>query len=274
MHEREQEQTGARSGAVLGFDTSTAALAAALIGSSGVLGEVQSVAEKNHSVHLIPMLQRLLREAAVRPEALTGIAVGCGPGSYTGVRIAVTAAKTLAWVWDKPVAAVSSLEALAYGAWRRAEADPAEAAGGARWFVPIMDARRGQVYSAAFAASAAGGWTRLADDGIRLMDGWTDELLRRAAAAAEPPQAIVFAGDPGPHAAAIDALAAGSHDDAAGALRVALDSAHMAGRWVAELGRRRLARGEADEVHGLTPNYTQLAEAEAKLRAAAQGREG
>ena len=72
-------------------------------------------AERNHSVHVVPVMEQLLAASNTQPGQLDGIAVGVGPGSYTGIRIAVTAAKTLAWAWDIPVAGVSSLQAIAWG---------------------------------------------------------------------------------------------------------------------------------------------------------------
>lgn len=255
---------------VLAFDTATAAFAAALLQGDRVLGEVQSLAERNHSVNIVPQLQELLRTSGVSGSSLSGIAVGLGPGSYTGVRIAVTAAKTLAWVWDKPLVGVSSLEQLALGGyWSAAErkVHSAERA----WLVPLMDARRGQVYTAAFAA-APDGWHRLAEDRIRLMRDWREELLRQLAEIAdgadgeELPAAVVFTGDPSLHLEEIEAFAqlAGERWPE---LRVEV-SAHVAeGRWAGLLGAVRLLAGERDAAHDLVPNYTQLAEAEAKLLA-------
>ena len=103
---------------VLALDTSTPVLAAALVRGETVLGSLQSPAERNHSAHVVPAMQQLIRESGIDPSQLAGIAVGQGPGSYTGVRIAASVAKTLAWAWNRPLVGVSSLEALAAGAWR------------------------------------------------------------------------------------------------------------------------------------------------------------
>jgi universal bacterial protein YeaZ len=184
------------------------------------------------------------------------------------VRIAVTIAKTLAWAWGVPLAGVSSLEALALGA----------AEGAAReWIVPLMDARRGQVYTAGFASGGDGGWRRLAEDGVRLMKDWADELAERIASAAvgegaagpavpERPDRIRFVGDPSLHLENIERLKARLD----GRVQVEIRPTVMEGRAIAELGIRRLAAGEADDPHALVPNYTQLAEAEAKLLAGRQ----
>lgn len=344
---------------VLALDTSTAALCAAVVREGRVLADDRSIVERAHSVLAVPMVKDVLAKAGVKPDELGGIAVGCGPGSYTGVRIAVTIAKTLAWAWRVPLAGVSSLEALALslvahpdglpgevkrktpgaqpqqnGSANAATADAAaednavtnaetsDAAGentstadtdtanaattdaatkdiavsnaetldaatedianadtanaetadaAIEWIVPLMDARRGQVYTACFAADAAGGWRRLAADGVRLMQDWADELAAIAEGAGRPaaagPARIRFTGDPSRHLDAIRAL--GERLD--GKVQVEVQPVHMEGRSIAALGIRRFAAGEADDPHGLVPNYTQLAEAEAKLLAARQG---
>ena len=67
-----------------------------------------------HGKALLPSVEALLKEAGVtRPQYL---AVGVGPGSYTGLRIGVTVARTLAWTWEVPLLGICSLTALAYGA--------------------------------------------------------------------------------------------------------------------------------------------------------------
>nr|WP_040717352.1 tRNA (adenosine(37)-N6)-threonylcarbamoyltransferase complex dimerization subunit type 1 TsaB [Paenibacillus daejeonensis] len=251
---------------MLAFDTATAAIAAALLQGDRVLGEVQSLAERNHSVHIIPQLQQLLQEAGVTPQSLTGLAVGVGPGSYTGVRIAVTAAKTLAWVWDKPLVGVSSLEQLALGG---GPVGDSQSAGDSvmEWGVPLMDARRGQVYTAAFSADPDQ-WMRLAEDRIRLMRDWCGELLGRLDAidADAQPACVRFTGDPALHIAEIEAFEA-ELNRRHPSIRVAVSPHVSEGRWAALLGSVRLFAGERDEAHDLIPNYTQLAEAEVKLQA-------
>jgi len=249
---------------VLALDTSTAALCVAVASGGRVLADARSIVERSHSVLAVPMVKDVLASAGVTRDRLGGIAVGLGPGSYTGVRIAVTIAKTLAWAWGVPLAGVSSLEALALGA-----AAPESAADGERpvWIAPLMDARRGQVYTALFAAGPGGAWERLAGDGIRLMREWADELAERAEGAEGPEAArIRFVGDPSLHMPVLEQLKARLE----GRVRVGIEPTAMEGRAVALLGIRRLAAGDADDPHALVPNYTQLAEAEAKLLAGRQ----
>ncbi|WP_052835919.1 tRNA (adenosine(37)-N6)-threonylcarbamoyltransferase complex dimerization subunit type 1 TsaB [Thermobacillus composti] len=249
---------------VLALDTSTSALCVAVVGEGRVLADDRSIVERSHSVLAVPMVKDVLAAAGVAPDKLGGIAVGCGPGSYTGVRIAVTIAKTLAWSWGVPLVGVSSLEALALGA-ASGDGGP-EADSAPEWIVPLMDARRGQVYTARF--TSGGGWRRLAGDGIRLMRDWADELAEQAESPGEPerPRRIRFVGDPSLHLASIEQL--GERLD--GRVRIEVCPTVMEGRSIAELGIRRLAAGETDDPHALVPNYTQLAEAEAKLLAGRQ----
>ncbi|SFE97447.1 tRNA threonylcarbamoyladenosine biosynthesis protein TsaB [Paenibacillus algorifonticola] len=287
---------------ILAFDTSTAALAAAVIQGEQVIGEIQSFAERNHSVYIITHLKQLLEDCGVSKETLGGIAVGGGPGSYTGMRIAVTAAKTLAWTWDKPLVALSSLEAIAYGACERLKQTDAmistvpqhnHSADNsinkmAAWFIPIMDARRGQVYTASFSHVQGGQWERQAADGIRLMRDWVDQLLEQVQEQAkkrnrnrqqeeEQEQAelkpahdpagyvtkIYITGDLKLHEAEAQRLVEGC---AEAGVAVSLFPYELEGRAIAELGRKRLLAGDTDDRHTLAPNYTQLHEAEVKLQ--------
>lgn len=250
---------------VLAIDTSTATLAVSIIQNGTELGAVQSHAERNHSVLIVPEIQRLMASCGVGRDSLDAIAVGQGPGSYTGVRIAVTVGKTLAWAWGKPLLGISSLEALAWRAWETVQADdgsPERSVRGPAWIVPVMDARRGQVYSARFAADPEGGWTRLDADGIRMANDWAAEL-RREASETGGVSILVYAGDVAVHAE--------HFNESAGDVPVVSTSVDMAAGAVGRLASVRWKQGAEDDIHTFVPNYTQLAEAEAKRLAAAQG---
>jgi len=246
---------------LLCFDTSTAVLAVSVCRGAEVLVSRQSHAERNHAVRIVSDLKALLAEAgAAEADA---IAVGRGPGSYTGVRIGVSAAKTLAWAWDKPLVGISSLEVLAKGAgpYLRgekpapapdADSSIAEHGGGQPvWVVPIMDARRGQVYGARFETTDGAAWRRMDEDGIRLIAEWGPTLASRAT---EVGARLLFVGEIGPHEAAIASL------PGAESLPMTMDAGAMG-----KLAAERLAQGLIDDVHAFAPNYTQLTEAEAKL---------
>lgn len=113
--------------------------------ASGATFEAETDAGRKHGRDLIPAVRDLLREAGVRPMELDLIAVGLGPGSYTGMRIGLTAARTLAYAAGARLVGLDSLEAVA----RNAPVD-------ALRVVVVGDAQRGDVYAADFAREAPG----------------------------------------------------------------------------------------------------------------------
>jgi len=263
------EQKHKIDGPVLALDTSTAAMAAAVVRGSEVLGEVQSLAERNHSVHVVNHVKELLEQCGLKQEELAGIAAGSGPGSYTGMRIAASVAKTMAWVLNKPLVGVSSLEALAYGAWHRGiEASKAEPEG-SHWVLPIMDARRGQVYTGCYAMEADGGWSCLAQDGVRLMHNWVDGVSAKLdERERDKPSCIWLVGDLSLHMEEAERL---RELATKAGIQAVLFPFVQEGRWLGLLGRQRLEAGLAVNPHTFVPNYTQLTEAEVKLKAKQAG---
>jgi len=112
---------------ILAFDTATDTATSALVWDGEVLGELSS-----RPVTVLEDLDALLRRGGVRDSQVEGIAVGIGPGSFTGLRMGLITARTLAFAWSVPLAGVSTLDALAAGA------------PGA---VPVIDARRREVFA-------------------------------------------------------------------------------------------------------------------------------
>lgn len=111
----------------LAFDTATSVATAALVRDGEVLGERSS-----RAVRVLEDAAGLFRESGADPAELTGIVVGTGPGSFTGMRMGIAAARGLSLALDVPVAGVSTLAALAAGA------------PGA---VPVIDAGRREVFT-------------------------------------------------------------------------------------------------------------------------------
>ncbi|RED85079.1 MULTISPECIES: tRNA (adenosine(37)-N6)-threonylcarbamoyltransferase complex dimerization subunit type 1 TsaB [Cohnella] len=249
---------------VLAFDTSTAAFSAAIVRDGSRVDSVASFAERNHSVRILSEIKELLSRNGMTGADIDAIVVGQGPGSYTGVRIAVTAAKTLAWTWRKPLLGVSTLEALALGAWRKLREENEDMADDLDvWIVPILDARRGQVYTSRYATDHSGGWRTIDADAIRLIVEWAEEIEDEGTEDSQV-AAIWFVGETEPHQAAIEAA-----EQSGTRLRtLAWD---MDATALGLLGELRFRLGERDDIHSFAPNYTQLAEAEAKLLAASQG---
>lgn len=99
---------------ILAIDTSTYVLGIAILKNNQIIGEFSTNLPKNHSVRLMPAIDQLMHDVKMTPDELDKIIVAKGPGSYTGVRIGLTTAKTLAWALNIPIVGVSSLEALAY----------------------------------------------------------------------------------------------------------------------------------------------------------------
>ncbi|MFG6150399.1 tRNA (adenosine(37)-N6)-threonylcarbamoyltransferase complex dimerization subunit type 1 TsaB [Halobacillus sp. B23F22_1] len=121
---------------VLAIDTSNDVLGLSVVKAGVVAGEIMTNVKKNHSIRLMPAIDQLMRDTQTKPEELDRIAVAHGPGSYTGVRIGLTTAKTMAWSLGIPVVAISSLEALA-----------SQGRLFSAYICPFFDARRGLVYT-------------------------------------------------------------------------------------------------------------------------------
>jgi len=132
---------------VLAIDTSTLTASAAIVRGEQVIDE--HVRNTTHSEELMPMIARLCERAGIAPAALDAVAVGAGPGSFTGLRIGMATAKGIAFAAGRPLWAVSSLAALAFAAVRRGVADPGDLV------VPVLDARRSELYAGWYRAEAA-----------------------------------------------------------------------------------------------------------------------
>lgn len=100
----------------LAIDTSTNILGVAILDKTELIGQKITRVNQDHSSRLMPAIVELMKDLNIEPQDLEKIIVAEGPGSYTGIRIGVTIAKSLAWALDIPVVGVSSLESLAYQA--------------------------------------------------------------------------------------------------------------------------------------------------------------
>lgn len=129
---------------LLAVETATEACSVALLHDDRVIDRSE-LAPRRHAELVLPMAEELLAEAGITRGQLDGIAMGRGPGAFTGVRLAVSVAQGLALALDIPVVPVSSLAALAVQAPRNG-AD----------VLAVIDARRGEVYAGAFRIGADG----------------------------------------------------------------------------------------------------------------------
>ena len=97
----------------LGIETSNSPLSIAIVKDGQVVAEVVQNVKKTHSITTMATIEELIEKANIKPFEIDAIAVAEGPGSYTGLRIGVTIAKTLAWTLKKPLVGVSSLKIVA-----------------------------------------------------------------------------------------------------------------------------------------------------------------
>lgn len=222
---------------ILAFETSAKAGSVALMDDSLLLAESYQNTGLTHSQTLMTMAQDMLRSCGRTARDVQAVAVAAGPGSFTGVRIGVAAAKGFAWGGQLPCYGVSTLEAMALNL------------GVDRGYVlPVMDARRSQVYHALFYAED-GCLTRRCEDRAISLEALGEEIKNLS----EP---VFLVGDgsilcyntlkqkmpglvlPPPHR---------MHQRAAG---VGLAAA------------QRIAAGEPGDAASLIPNYLRLSQAE------------
>lgn len=137
---------------ILAFETSAKASSVALSRDGFLLGESYQNTGLTHSQTLLSMAQSLILSCGLTPQDVEAVAVASGPGSFTGVRIGVAAAKGFAWGRQLPCVGVSTLAAMA------AYLNVCDGI-----VCPVMDARRGQVYNALFDCDC-GSCTRIRED--------------------------------------------------------------------------------------------------------------
>ena len=153
---------------ILALETSARSVSCAVTEDGAVLASAFQCTGLTHSRTLLPMVDAMLRNAEIARESIDLYAVSAGPGSFTGLRIGVSALKGLAWAADKPCVGVSTLYAMAQNL---AHADAL--------LVCAMDARRSQVYNALFEAKD-GRLTRLTPDRAIGLDELAAELQGNA----------------------------------------------------------------------------------------------
>ncbi len=139
---------------LLAIETSTEACSAAVLRDGELFARCE-MAPRRHAELLLPMCEALLEEAGLRRAELDAVAVGRGPGAFTGVRLAIAAAQGIALGLDKPVLPISSLQALA------AQAPTDDSA-----ILAVIDARMGEIYAGAFVRDAGGALLPFAEETV------------------------------------------------------------------------------------------------------------
>jgi tRNA threonylcarbamoyladenosine biosynthesis protein TsaB len=132
---------------LLAIDTSTTAITAALHDGAVVVAESTTLDARGHAEHLAPGIVSVLDAARATPSDVTDIAVGLGPGPFTGLRVGIVTARTLALVTGAALHGVCSLDALAHEAWRTGAVGDGE-------LLVATDARRKEVYWARYAVTS------------------------------------------------------------------------------------------------------------------------
>lgn len=177
----------------LAFDTATRATTVALCARDGDPIEVRddppAGARPRHATHLLPLAAELLERSGSSWSDVERVVVGTGPGTFTGLRIGLATARALAQARAVPVVGVSTAASLALGAWPAAEAE------GCELVVAVIDARRGEVFAAAWRVKGADPEAVLTDSGAPVL---TPRALRPEALAgwlASQPVRALAAGD-------------------------------------------------------------------------------
>lgn len=222
---------------ILAFETSAKAASVALLQEGKLLGESYQNTGMTHSQTLMVMAQDLLRQCGKTVADVTAVAVANGPGSFTGVRIGVAAAKGFAWGGQIPCFGVSTLEAMAVslGIYQG-------------YVCPVMDARRSQVYNALFYVNQ-GEIRRITEDRAIALE----ELKQELCALQEP---VFLVGDG----------SSLTYQTLSGEIsRLVMPPEHRMHQravGVALLAQQQLTAGQNGDANGMTPNYLRLSQAE------------
>ncbi|MFY9394585.1 MAG: tRNA (adenosine(37)-N6)-threonylcarbamoyltransferase complex dimerization subunit type 1 TsaB [Halanaerobiales bacterium] len=225
----------------LGIDTSTEICALGLADEVGILGEINFRLINRHGEELHSNLDFLLSSTGKKISDLEGLCIGTGPGSFTGLRIGLTAARTLAQVRELPIVGVSSLDLLAYNL----------SSTGA-WLVPVIDARRQRVYTALYR-----GWDQdIAGQRIDAARAVGLEELLAELQILDPEGVFYFAGN------GVNSYQSLLADSALNIKLASADKNIIRGGVVAALGQYYLAQGRRDNYLEITPDYLKKPQAE------------
>ena len=225
-------------GPVLGLDTGSPVASIALVVGGRLAGE-SARPVTSHGAALPQAVAQLLDHAQLRARDLTGVAVGIGPGSFTGLRIGLSYAKGLAFALGAKIVGVASLDALAAAALEAPAARPG------LQVCAVLDARKGEVYAALYEI-VADALEKISQDVVMPLVRVTSPLRKNA----------ILAGDYKAKDAAALAEKQGLHVTVLGP--TALESR---GRYIAALGAASIAAGRSDSIDSLEPLYVRCPDA-------------
>ena len=220
---------------ILGIETATQVASVGITCNREVVAEESLRERVNHTETLLPLIGRVLAQAGVTLPEIEGIGVSIGPGSFTGLRIALGTVKGFAYAMGQKVVGVPTLEALAYTV--------------REWnglICPLLDARKGEIYAALFRRDTAGNIRKVLPDHALAPQLILEQIT-------EP---CVFLGD--------GVVAYGELIRAhcgASAHVLPFVTHHPRGSVIAQMAWERLQAGSADDIQSLVPVYVRLPEA-------------
>jgi len=221
---------------ILAIDTATSQVSVAIGDAGMVIGETRFVGGRRHAEQLAPAIAGVCEGTGVELSQLAAIAVGIGPGLFTGLRVGVTTAKVMAQALRVPVVPVPSLDLVAYPL-RHAH----------RLVVAVLDARRGEVFHAAY-RTVPGGVQRVTDYAVAAPEELAADLAARG-------EDVLLAGDG--VACHADALRVERAEDAGPAFAMPSVAA------LVELSTGRMEREEFEAVPAtVEPMYLRVSDAE------------
>ena len=233
---------------ILALDTSSSAGSVAILRDEEVLGVGSLRAEEPHSSSLFLGLDSLLRELCLSLKSFDLFAVIAGPGSFTGLRVGLTAVKGLAEVYNKPIAAVSALEAIA-----------AQSKSSAPVLAPVLDARRSQFYFAFYRRAEK----TAASDGLELESeeflATQGEFLAALQSRAKGSDVTIVT----PNPAMISSADSPSDKPSTLLHRISIEPVSpVLAPFVGQLGHRQARRGQLTDALALGANYIRRCDAE------------
>jgi len=227
---------------ILGVDTTTYHGSIAVVEADQcLLASVSLLSPVSYSKRLLPAVHWLLGQLSLEPKDLDGLAVACGPGSFTGVRIGISMVQGIALAAGRPAVGVPTLEASALRAGRTESL-----------VCPLLEAGRGELYGALYETGAAGAVCRTLVEPVVLK---LEPLLEKVSSAAGDRE-FWFSGDPPDRVPGGEAVLRGAGG------RVAPGSDRFIGHQVALLGLEALKSGAEGDPAGLEAVYVRPSDAE------------
>lgn len=220
---------------ILGIETSTKTGSVAIVSENGVVAQFSLNIEVTHSERLMSAVDRVLKDSGLRLDEMSGFAVAIGPGSFTGLRIGIATVKGLAFATQRPIAAIPTLQALA---WNLPYA--------AHPICPLLDARKNEVYAAVYRFEDAG-LVRTSPERAVPIQGLQERITGKT----------IFTGE-----AAYLYRAEIEREFGELALFAPLSAVLPSGSAVAEIGLGMIGRGEHADPDNLVPLYIRRPEAE------------